>query len=42
MSRYPSLMPPRAVLLDLYDTVADSDWYVWRDLLAGHVGSTRG
>jgi haloacid dehalogenase superfamily, subfamily IA, variant 3 with third motif having DD or ED len=31
-------MPPRAVLLDLYDTVVDSDWYVWRDLLAGHVG----
>lgn len=29
---------PRAVLLDLYDTVVDSDWYVWRDLLAGHVG----
>ncbi len=29
---------PRAVLIDLYDTLVASDWHLWRDLLAGHVG----
>ena len=29
---------PRAVLIDLYDTFVASDWHLWRDLLASHVG----
>src|SRR6266550_7447975 len=29
---------PAAVLLDLYDTVAESDWRVWRDTLSKMVG----
>jgi putative hydrolase of the HAD superfamily len=29
---------PRAVLIDLYDTLVASDWHLWRDLLASHVG----
>jgi len=28
---------PRAVLIDLYDTLVASDWHLWRDLLASHV-----
>jgi len=28
----------RAVLIDLYDTLVESDWHLWRDLLAQHVG----
>jgi putative hydrolase of the HAD superfamily len=27
-----------AVLIDLYDTLVASDWHLWRDLLASHVG----
>ena len=29
---------PGAVLIDLYDTLVASDWHLWRDLLASHVG----
>jgi putative hydrolase of the HAD superfamily len=29
---------PRAILIDLYDTLVASDWHLWRDLLARHVG----
>lgn len=31
-------MPPAAVLLDLYDTLVQSDWRVWRDAMAAHLG----
>jgi putative hydrolase of the HAD superfamily len=31
-------MPPAAVLLDLYDTLVHSDWRVWRDAIAAHIG----
>jgi len=30
-------MPPAAVLLDLYDTLVQSDWREWRDAMAAHV-----
>jgi putative hydrolase of the HAD superfamily len=29
---------PAAVLLDLYDTLAESDWWVWREALSKKVG----
>ena len=31
-------MPPRAVLLDLYDTLVDGDWRVWRTRLSTLTG----
>ena len=31
-------MPPRAVLLDLYDTLVDGDWYGWRTRLSSLTG----
>jgi putative hydrolase of the HAD superfamily len=31
-------VPPAAVLLDLYDTLVQSDWRVWRDAMAAHLG----
>lgn len=32
--------PPSAVLIDLYDTLVASDWAIWRDTIAAHVGVT--
>jgi hypothetical protein len=31
-------MPPRAVLLDLYDTLAHGDWWTWTAELAAIIG----
>ena len=31
-------MPPRAVLLDLYDTLVDGDWQGWRTQLSALTG----
>jgi putative hydrolase of the HAD superfamily len=33
-------MPPAAVLIDLYETLVSSDWAIWRDTIASHVGVT--
>ena len=30
-------MPPRAVLLDLYDTLVDGDWPGWRTQSPSHI-----
>ena len=32
--------PPTAVLIDLYETLVASDWAIWRDTIAAHVGVT--